>query len=64
MKVNIDHLMSEICTPDYPVEVLDSRRQERILNMTKKKIKAQRGKNGRHYGGSGAAALRHGLCSL
>lgn len=48
MKVNIDHLMSEICTPDYPVEVLDSRRQERILNMTKKKIKAQRGKNGRH----------------
>lgn len=48
MKVNIDHLMSEICTPDYPVEVLDSRRQERILNMTKKKIKAQRGKKSRH----------------
>lgn len=44
MKMKIDHMMSEICTPDYPVQPLDSRRQERILNMTMNKINAQKRK--------------------
>lgn len=46
MKIQIDSLMGLVKTPDLPTLSLSPQRQERILTMTKQKIKAEQKKTG------------------
>lgn len=46
MKIQIDSLIGLVKSPDLPAESLSPQRQERILNMTKQKIKAAKKQQG------------------
>ena len=48
MRVTINDLLKDIPTPELPVPALSPRRQERIQQMTMKKITSQRTQHHRH----------------